>query len=100
MIKIEKYPDTVKVYLPIKTLIFDRAYFDWFSDNIYFFYTQSHTSTKIIREKGNIEDMNMGHWLCLKNHYQPKFNDSTIKCLDVESIVQGYSKLDSIEMSV
>lgn len=94
MIEIQKLPDSVKVYLPIKTLNFDRDYFNWISDNIYFIYTQSSTSTKIIREKGKIEDLNMGHWLCLNNKYQSKFNDSTMKSLDVDHIVRNYNSVE------
>ena len=98
MIKIEKTEYLVKVHLPIQTINFDRSYFDWLCDNIYFFSTQSPTSTKIIREKGNIEDMNMGHFLCLKNEYQADFNDKSMKVLDVESIVENYKIFCDTEM--
>lgn len=98
MIKIEKTEYLVKVHLPIKTLKFDRPYFDWICDNIYFISTQSPTSSKIIREKGNIEDLNMGHFMCLFEEYQADFNDKTIKSLDVESIVEGYKDYCNSEM--
>lgn len=92
MIKIEKTEYLVKVHLPIQTINFNRPYFDWLCDNIYFLSTQSPTSTKIIREKGNIEDMNMGHWLCLYGQYQTKFNDETRKSLDVDYLITGYKE--------
>jgi hypothetical protein len=98
MIKIEKTEYLVKVHLPIQTINFDRPYFDWLCDNIYFLSTQSPNSIKIIREKGNIEDMNMGHFLCLKNEYQANFNDKNMKVLDVESIVEDYKKYCDSEM--
>lgn len=91
MIKIEKTKEKVSVHLPIRVINFDREYFDWISDNIYFIYSKTPNSNKIIREKGNIEELNMGHWLCLFNRYQANFNDKTMKTLDVDFIIREYS---------
>lgn len=88
MIKIEKYPDVVKVILPIKTLTFDRTQFDLISENIYFLTRKSSISKEIIRQKGNIDDLNMGHWMCLNNRYQTYFNDPNLKSLDVEFLIK------------
>lgn len=88
MIKIEKYPDVVKVHLPIKTLNFDRTQFELISNNIYFLTRKSTISKEIIRQKGNIDEMNMGHWMCLYNSYQTNFNDPNLKSLDVEFLIK------------
>jgi hypothetical protein len=90
MIKIEKNSYEVFVELPIKTLKFDRDQFDLISDNIYFLTRKSSISKEIIRQKGNIEDLNMGHWLCIKNKYQTNFNSYTIKSLDVEHLIKEF----------
>ena len=90
MIKIEKNTYEVFVELPIETLKFDRAQFELISDNIYFLTRKSSISKEIIRQKGNIEDLNMGHWLCLKNKYQTKFNDPNLKSLDVEYLIKKF----------
>lgn len=88
MIKIEKYPDVVKVILPIKTITFDRTQFDLISENIYFLTRKSTISKEIIRQKGNIDDLNMGHWMCLNGRYQTNFNDPNLKSLDVEFLIK------------
>ena len=88
MIKIEKNQDKVKVYLPIDTLTFDRPHFDEISENIYFIKYMNLTQSGKIREKGNIEDLNMGHWLCIKNKYQTIFNDPNLKSLDVNYLIK------------
>ena len=88
MIKITKKPDEVIVELPIRSLTFSRLTFDKISDNIYFIYRLTPTSLKIIREKGNIEELNMGHWLSLYNKHQTNFNDRTIKSLDVSFLIK------------
>jgi hypothetical protein len=88
MIKIEKYPDVVKVYLPIKTLTFDRTQFELISDNIYFLTRKSITSKEIVRQKGNIDELNMGHWLCIETRYQTNFNDNNLKSVDVEFLIK------------
>ncbi|NBW12729.1 MAG: hypothetical protein EBR82_32360 [Caulobacteraceae bacterium] len=90
MIKIEKTLDQVKVYLPIETLTFDRGQFDLICDNIFLIKYSSHDNSNRIREKSNIEDLNMGHWLCLKNKYQTKFNDPNLKSLDVEYLIKKF----------
>jgi hypothetical protein len=90
MIKITKENYKVIVELPIRTLEFDRAAFDLISDHIYFFTRKSSISSEIIRQKGNIEDLNMGHWMCIANRYQTNFNDHTIKSLDVEHLISEY----------
>lgn len=84
MFKIEKTENDVFVHLPIETLIFDKHQFDLISENIFLISIQNTTLGKIVREKGNIEDLNMSHWLCLKNRYQTNFNDVTFKSLDVD----------------
>jgi hypothetical protein len=88
MIKIEKYPDVVKVHLPIETLIFDLHQFNKISDNIYLIRYTNQDLSSIVREKGTIEELNMGHWLCLKKRYQTKFNDPKLKSLDVEYLLK------------
>jgi|688.fasta_scaffold188780_3 hypothetical protein len=90
MIKITKDTYYVYVELPITTLTFDRTQFDLISDHIYFLTRKSSISNEIIRQKGNIEELNMGHWLCIKNKYQTKFNDHTLKSLDVEYLISQY----------
>jgi len=90
MIKIEKNTYEVFVELPIKTLKFDRAQFELISDNIYFLTRKSSISKEIVRQKGNIEDLNMGHWLCLKNKYQTNFNSNELKSLDVEHLIKEF----------
>jgi len=87
MIKIEKYPDVVKVYLPIKTLTFDRTQFELITDNIYFITRKSTISNEIIRQKGNIDDLNMANWLCLYHKHQAHFNDPSFKSLDVDFLI-------------
>lgn len=88
MIKIEKFPDVVKVILPIKTLTFDRTQFELISDNIYFLTRKSTISKEIIRQKGNIDDLNMGHWMCINSRYQIYFNDHNLKSLDVDFLIK------------
>lgn len=88
MIKIEKYPDVVKVHLPIETIVFDLYQFNEISDNIYLIRYPNPNPLIIIREKGTIEELNMGHWLSLKKRYQTKFNDSNLKSLDVEFLIK------------
>jgi len=90
MIKIEKNKYEVIVELPIKTLTFDRTRFDLISNNIYFLTRKSSSNDEIVREKGNIEDLNMGHWLCLKSKYQTHFNDPYLKSLDVEYLIREH----------
>lgn len=90
MIKITKENYKVIVELPIRILEFDRAAFDLISENIYFLTRKSSISSEIIRKKGNIEDLNMGHWLCIANRYQTNFNDYTTKSLDVEHLISEY----------
>jgi hypothetical protein len=87
MIKITKDSYEVFVELPITTIKFDRDKFDLITDNIYFLTRKSLTSDEIVREKGNIEDMNMGHWLCIKHKWQSTFNDHKLKSLDVEHLL-------------
>ena len=87
MIKITKDSYEVFVELPITTLKFDRDKFELIADNIYFITRETFTSDKIIRKKGNIEDMNMGHWLCLSKKFQSNFNDHKLKSLDVEHLL-------------
>ena len=88
MIKIEKTLDNVKVYLPIKTLTFDREQFDEISENIYLIKWMNLTESGKVREKGSIEDLNMGHWLCIKNKYQTQFNDPELKSLDIQFLIK------------
>ena len=88
MIKIEKFTDVVKVELPMKTLIFDRTQFDLISENIYFKMCVDTNNRFLVREKGNIDDLNMGHWMCLSNRYQTYFNDPNLKSLDVEFLIK------------
>jgi hypothetical protein len=90
MIKIEKFIEEVIVELPIKTLKFDRDVFDKISDNIYFLTRKSSISKEIIRQKGNIEELNMGHWMCLSTRYQSNFNDPKLKSLDVEFLIKEH----------
>ena len=90
MIKITKNNYEVFVELPITTLTFDRAQFDLISDHIYFLTRKSSISDEIIRQKGTIEELNMGHWLCIKNRYQTQFNDHTLKSLDIEYLISQY----------
>jgi hypothetical protein len=90
MIKITKDTYYVYVELSITTLTFDRAQFDLISDHIYFLTRKSSISNEIIREKGTIEELNMGHWLCLRNKYQTNFNDHTMKSLDVEYLIREH----------
>ena len=90
MIKITKNNYEVFVELPITILTFDRAQFDLISDHIYFLTRKSSISNEIIRQKGTIEELNMGHWLCIKNKYQTNFNDHTLKSLDVEYLISQY----------
>jgi hypothetical protein len=87
MIKIKKFIEEVIVELPIKTLKFDRDVFDKVSDNIYFLTRKSSISKEIVRQKGNIEELNMGHWMCLSARYQSNFNDITMKSLDVNYLI-------------
>ena len=87
MIKIEKNKYEVIVELPIETLTFDRTQFELISNNIYFLTRKSSSNDEIVRVKGNIEDLNMGHWLCLKSKYQTNFNDPNLKSLDVEYLI-------------
>lgn len=84
MIKIKKTLTNVLVHLPIKTLNFDRDHFELISDHIYFLTRKSSISDEIIRQRGNIEDLNMGHWLCIDNKIQTNFNDYKLKSLDVD----------------
>jgi hypothetical protein len=88
MIKIEKFPDVVKVYLPIETLTFDRSQFELISDNIYLIKYPNPDPANIIRDKGNIDDLNMGHWMCLKHKYQTKFNDPNLPSLDITYLLK------------
>jgi hypothetical protein len=88
MIKIEKTLDKVKVYLPIETISFDREQFDLISDNIYLIRWLTPTETGKVREKGTIEELNMGHWLCIKNRYQTQFNDPNLKSLDIQFLIK------------
>jgi hypothetical protein len=90
MIKITKNKYEVFVELPITTITFDRTQFDLISDHIYFLTRKSSISDEIIRQKVNIEELNMGHWLCLRNKYQTNFNDHTMKSLDVEYLIREH----------
>lgn len=90
MIKITKNEYEVFVKLPIMTLTFDRTQFDLISDHIYFLTRKSSISTDIVRQKGNIEELNMGHWLCIKNKYQTNFNQHQLKSLDVEYLIREF----------
>jgi hypothetical protein len=90
MIKITKNKYEVFVELPIQTITFDRTQFDLISDHIYFLTRKSSISNEIIREKGTIEELNMGHWLCIKNKYQTNFNQHQLKSLDVEYLIREF----------
>jgi hypothetical protein len=90
MIKITEQEYTVIVELPIRTLEFNKVAFNLISDNIYFKTRKSSISNEIIRQKGNIEDLNMGHWMCIANRYQTNFNDHSMKSLDVEHLISEY----------
>jgi hypothetical protein len=90
MIKITEHEYTVTVELPIRTLEFNKVAFNLISDNIYFLTRKSSISKEIIRQKGNIEDLNMGHWMCIANRYQTNFNDHSMKSLDVEHLISEY----------
>ncbi len=87
MIKIEKNSDFVKVILPIETLIFDIDTFNKLEDNIFLIRIYKE-STNIIRDKATINDLNMAHWLCLKNKYQAYYNDTKLQSLDVKYLIQ------------
>ena len=88
MIKIEKYPDVVKVYHPIKTLTFDRTRFELISDNIYFVTRKSITSKEIIRKKGNIEELSASNWYCIYNRFNAIYNDKNMKSVDVDHLIK------------
>jgi hypothetical protein len=88
MIEILKSNGEVIVNLPMKILNFDLHVFNSISDEIYFIKTLSPDSNKIVREKGSIEEMNMSHWLCLKNRYQAIYNDPNLKSLDVNHLIK------------
>jgi len=90
MIKIEKNSYEVFVELPIKTLKFDRAQFELICDHIYFLTRKSSISNEIIRQKGTIEELNMGHWMCISNKYQSNFNDHNMKSLDIEYLISEH----------
>jgi hypothetical protein len=90
MIKITKNKYEVFVELPITTITFDKTQFDLISDHIYFLTRKSSISDEIVRKKGNIEELNMGHWLCLRDKYQTNFNDYAMKSLDVEYLIREH----------
>jgi hypothetical protein len=90
MIQIEKYSNIVKVHLPIETITFDLDQFNEISDNIYLIRYPNPDPSSIIREKGTIEELNMGHWLCLKKRYQSNFNDPKLKSLDIEFLIKEH----------
>jgi hypothetical protein len=90
MITITKNSYEVFVELPIKTIKLDRTRFDLITDNIYFLTRKSSISNEIIRQKGNIEDLNMGHWLCIESRYQTNFNDHKMKSLDVQHLIYEF----------
>lgn len=88
MIKIEKFPDIVKVYHPITTITFNRDRFDLLCENIYLITRKSTTSKEIVRKKGNIEELNAANWLCIHNRFNAIYNDITTKSVDVDYLIQ------------
>ena len=88
MIEIVKNNGEVKIYLPMEILTFELHEFNQISDEIYFIKSFNIDSNKIIREKGSIEEMNMAHWLCLKNRYQALYNDPNLKSIDVNHLIK------------
>jgi hypothetical protein len=88
MIKIEKTENLVKVYHPLKTITFDILTFNKICDNIFLIWGDSIIKDKIIREKSNIEELNLSNWYCLDQRHQAKYNDRQQKSLDVEYLIK------------